>query len=335
MAENLPSLVLTKTPLRISFAGGGTDLAEYYGVDFGAVVSTTIDKFVYVTAKRHGPVFNEQYRLNYHVSENVSSLDDIRNDIARECLRLVPVDPPLYISTVSDLPAQSGLGGSSAFAVGLLNALHALKGERVSPVLIAEEAAHVEINVLKRPIGKQDHVAAAYGGLNHFRFHADGSFSVLPVASSASELGCLFEHCLLFWTGLARDSASVLTEQKSNTSERMTELNTIRDQAEVLSSRLRQRIDLEKLGRMLDEGWRMKRRLAGAISNDSIDRWYDEALAAGAIGGKLCGAGGGGFFLFVAQKDRHDAIREALPELQNVQINFEPSGSRVVLPHLD
>ncbi|MBN2752125.1 MAG: hypothetical protein JXQ84_05390 [Rhodospirillaceae bacterium] len=335
MAERLPKLVMTCTPQRISFAGGGTDLADYYRRDYGAVLSTTINKFVYVTVKRHGEVFAEKYRLNYYQSENVSSLSDMKNEIARECLRLVDVDPPLYISTVGDLPAESGLGGSSAFAVGLLNALHAMRGDRVSSVQLVEEAAHVEIRVLKRPIGKQDHAATAIGGFNYFRFNADDSLSVLPHSDATANLSHLFEHVLLFWTGISRDSASVLTEQKDHIKDRVAELDAMREQAETLSRLLRNHLDINAFARILDEGWHLKRTLASTITNARIDAWYDAAKAAGAFGGKLCGAGGGGFLLFLAPPNRHNAICHALGELRRISIGFEPSGSRLMLPHID
>lgn len=332
MGDARPALVMTRTPQRISFAGGGTDLAEYYAAGYGTVLSTTIDKYVYVTVKRHGPVFSEHYRLNYHESENVESLDAIRNEIARECLRLVPVEPPLYISVIGDLPAASGLGGSSSFAVGLLKALHAMRGERVSPAQIAEEAVHVEVDVLGRPIGKQDHVAAAFGGFNCFRFNADGSLIIVP-HSAALALDRLFDHFQLFWTGMSRDSAEVLREQKRNTSKRMDDLTAMRDQAEALNHLLRERLDIEAFGRILDEGWHIKRGLATTITNDRIDRWYDAAKVAGAIGGKLCGAGGGGFLLFITPHECKAAVRAALRDLSEVPIGFEPAGSRLILPY--
>ena len=335
MADHRPDLVMTRTPQRISFAGGGTDLAEFYGAGYGAVLSTTIDKYVYVTVKRHGPLYLERYRLNYHEAENISSLDEIKNAIARECLRLVPVDPPLYVSVISDLPAQSGLGGSSSFAVGLLKALHAMRGERVSSAQIAEEAVCVEVDVLKRPIGKQDHVAAAFGGLNYFRFDANGSLSVVPHSVDSVAAGRLFDHLQLFWTGISRDSASVLSEQKRNTASRMAELTAMRDQADALSGLLRDRLDIVEFGRVLDDGWGLKRGLASGITSDSIDTWYSIGRKAGAIGGKLCGAGGGGFLLFVAPPKQHQAIRTALRDLQEVPIGFEPAGSQLILPYLD
>jgi len=326
---------MTRTPQRISFAGGGTDIADYYRTGYGAVLSTTIDKYVYVTVKRHGAVFSEQYRLNYHEAENVASLEDIRNDIARECLRLLPVEPPIYISVVGDLPAASGLGGSSSFAVGLLKALHAMRGERVAAAQIAEEAAHVEVDVLERPIGKQDHVAAAFGGFNYFRFDADGAIQVTPHAATTVALDRVFDHFQLFWTGMSRDSAEVLREQKGNIASRIDDLNDMRDQAATLSRLLRESTDIEAIGRLLDAGWQLKRGLAGAISNERIDGWYDAARAAGAIGGKLCGAGNGGFLLFISQPEKHASIRAALEDLHEVPIAFEPAGTQLLLPYAD
>lgn len=335
MARKLPKLVMTCTPQRISFAGGGTDLEEYYSGGYGAVVSTTINKYVYVTVKEHGALFGKAYRLNYHESENVSTLDEVRNEIARECLRLVDVAPPLYISTVGDLPALSGLGGSSAFAVGLLKALHAMRGDRLSAAQLADEASHVEINVLKRPIGKQDHVAAAFGGFNYFRFNHDQSLNVIPLSSSLAVLSKLFGYFMLFWTGISRDSSTVLGEQKMNTQSRLAELDAMRDQAEELMLLLRQDADAVAFGRLLHKGWGLKRSLASGISSSDIDVWYDAAMAAGALGGKICGAGGGGFLLFIVPPSQQEAVRRALPTLKEVHFDMEPNGARLILSHLD
>ena len=280
-----PDLVMTRTPLRVSFAGGGTDLRDFYRHEPGAVFSTTINKYVYVTVKRHGRLFDEAYRLNYAETEHARKLDAIKNDIARECLRLVHVDPPLYISTVGDLPASSGLGGSSSFAVGLLRALHAMRGERVSSAQLVEEAVHVEVGVLKRPIGKQDHAAAAYGGLNFFRFLPDDGVSLEPHSPAPQTLEALFAHIQMFWTGITRDSQSVLTEQKRNTGGKMDYLRAMRDQAEELNRLVRGKFDVEAFGRTLHAGWRMKRQLASTISSTQIDTWYENGLEVGAYGG--------------------------------------------------
>jgi len=332
--DNFPNsdgkLVMTCTPLRISFAGGGTDIDEFYLREYGAVLSTAINKYVYVTVKQHGHLFQEQYRLNYAETENVNTLDEIKNDIARECLRLVPVDPPIYISTVGDVPAASGLGSSSSFAVGLLKALHALRGERVSPAQLAQEAVHVEVNILKHPIGKQDQYAAAYGGFNMIRFMTDGSVNLEQHSSMTTNIGEIFSHAQIFWTGITRDSGSVLTEQKQRTNENLNSLVALRDQAEDLNRLIRNGIEIKELGGIMNEGWRLKRDLASKITNSDIDAWYDKVISAGAYGGKLCGAGGGGFLLFLTPPDKRKAVSAALSHLEELKIDFEPQGARVL-----
>jgi D-glycero-alpha-D-manno-heptose-7-phosphate kinase len=328
-----PKLVVTATPLRVSFAGGGTDLPEFYRSDYGAVLSTTVDKFVYVTVKRHGALFSENYRLNYFASEHVLRLDEIENAIIRECLRLVPVEPPLYISTVADIPASSGLGSSSSFAVGLIAALHAMRGERAPPIRIYEEAAQVELEVLKRPMGKQDHAAATFGGLNYIRFRSDESISVEPLSLGPEEIDHLFRHLQFFWTGITRDSSEILSEQRKNTGDKlMPHLKSMRDQALELREVLRNGLDMEAFGKVLDRGWQLKRALATNISNDQIDGWYKAATAAGAWGGKLMGAGGGGFLVFVTPPELHANVRAALRGLDALAIDFEPRGVRLLLP---
>jgi D-glycero-alpha-D-manno-heptose-7-phosphate kinase len=327
-----PSFVLTRTPLRVSFAGGGTDLAAFYDSDYGSVISTAIDKYIYVTVKRHGDVFNEAIRINYSRSEQVQRVDEIKNDIARACLKFLTIEPPIYISTVGDLPASTGLGGSSSFAVGLLNALHAYRSERVSAGQLAEEACYVEIEVLGEPIGKQDQYAAAFGGFNLFCFKAGGDVAVEPIRLMNGALNSLFNQILMFWTGHQRDSSAVLSEQKQNTPQKMESLITMREQAKQLQKLLSNgNSDLERFGRILNEGWQLKRHLASTISTNQIDRWYQLALEAGANGGKLCGAGGGGFLLFMVPPERQDAVRRALSELREIVIKPEVHGSNILL----
>lgn len=326
-------LVVTRTPVRVSFAGGGTDLPEYYRTDYGAVLSTTIQQYVYVTVKRHGYLFGEPIRLNYSETELVSSLDEIKNDIARECFRFLSVQPPIYVSTVADVPSASGLGSSSAFAVGLLNALHSWRGEHVSAGQLAEEAAHIEINVLKRPIGKQDHFAAAFGGFNFLRFLADGGVSVEPQRFAPNGMPKLFAYLMMFWTGISRAAHDVLAEQRENTHRKLDELTQLREHAHRLQRLLREGFDPIAFGRCLDEGWQIKRRLASGITDERIDRWYKLALDAGAIGGKILGAGGGGFLLFVVPPAKQVAVREALRPLGEIPMRYEPHGTRVLIPH--
>jgi D-glycero-alpha-D-manno-heptose-7-phosphate kinase len=330
------SLVITRTPLRVGFAGGGTDLAAFYEREYGAVLSTAIDKYVYVTVKRHGDVFDEAIRLNYSRSETVQRIDEIENDIARECLRFLEIEPPIYISTVGDLTASTGLGGSSSFAVGLLNALHAFRGERVSAGQLAEEACHIEIDVLRQPIGKRDQYAAAFGGLNYFCFKAGGIVTVEPQRVKNGLMKDLFGHMMMFWTGHQRDTCRVLAEQKEKTPEQMTPLLAMRDHAEQLRDLVSNgHFHPLEFGQILDQTWHLKRRLASSITNDQIDTWYCRAMHAGAAGGKICGAGGGGFLLFIVRPENRADVRQALGDLMEVQVGYEVHGSQVLLPFMD
>jgi D-glycero-alpha-D-manno-heptose-7-phosphate kinase len=331
-----PSLVISRTPLRISFTGGGTDLAAYYERDHGAVLSTAIDKYIWVTVKRHSEIFDEPIRLNYSRTEQVNTVDELRNDIARESLRYLEIEPPIYISTVGDLPASTGLGGSSSFAVGLLNALHAFRGERVSASQLAEEACHIEIDVLGQPIGKQDQYAAAFGGLNLFSFRPGGAVMVEPQRVPDQMMSTVFDDVMLFWTGHQRDSQSVLTEQRANTERRLADLEAMREQSYELRELL-QRSDRSAadIGRLLDRGWQLKRGLASGVTSSQIDQWYARAREGGALGGKLCGAGGGGFLMFLVEPACQDSVRSALGDLKEVSVRHEVHGSQILLPYLD
>ena len=325
-----PRLIVTRTPLRISFAGGGTDLPSFYQEHQGAVLSSTIDKYLYVTVKRHSEIFDERFRLNYSENELVDNVGEIRNDIARECLKLLDVQPSIYISTVADLPASSGLGSSSSFAVGLLHALHAIRGERISPGQLAEEAAHVEMDLLKRPIGKQDHYAAAFGGMNYFSFLPDGRVTIEAQHMANGGLDVFFNRIMLFSTGIWRDAGAILAEQNNNSKTRTKELIAMRDQAQELREGLKDGLAPE-IGSILDIGWKLKRQLASGITTEKIDNWYNKAINAGASGGKICGAGGGGFLMFIADTIHQRKIREALSEITPVTVGYEAHGSRVVL----
>lgn len=328
-----PSLIVTRTPLRVSFAGGGTDLAEFYERDHGAVLSAAIANYIYVTVKPHSPLFNEPVRVNYSKSEEVDRIDEIENDIARECLKFMGIEPPIYISTVGDHPASTGLGSSSAFAVGLLNALHAYRGERVTAGQLAEEASHVEIERLGRPIGKQDQYAAAFGGVNYFRFNPGGGVTVEPLSPDKDDLQRIFDHMLMFWTGHQRDAGAVLKEQRANTAAKLDHLVRLRGHAAELQRLLSNGpVDPHDVGQVLHRGWQLKRELASTITSDQIDAWYERAIAAGADGGKLCGAGGGGCIVFVVEPERQGRVREALSDLIEVPISYEVHGSRVLLP---
>jgi D-glycero-alpha-D-manno-heptose-7-phosphate kinase len=328
-----PGLIVTRTPLRVSLAGGGTDLASFYEREYGAVLSTAIANYIYVTVKPHSPLFNEPVRVNYSKSEEVDRIDEIENDIARECLRFMAIEPPIYISTVGDHPASTGLGSSSAFAVGLLNALHAYRGERVTAGELAEEASHVEIDRLGRPIGKQDQYAAAFGGVNYFRFNPGGGVTVEPLSPTKDDLQNLFDHMMMFWTGHQRDAGAVLAEQRANTERKLDSLVRMREHAQEMQGLIcNGPVDPQDVGRLLHDGWQLKRELASTITNDQIDGWYERAIEAGADGGKLCGAGGGGCIVFIVDPERQGRVREALSDLIEVPISYEVHGSRVLLP---
>ena len=333
MDDRTPRMIVTRSPLRVSFAGGGTDLPVFFEREPGAVFSTAISSYVWVTVKPHSDVFLERIRLNYSKSEVVQRVEEIENDIARECLKFLEIDAPVYISTVGDLPASSGLGSSSSFAVGLLNALHIFRGDRVGPGQLAEEACHVEIDLLGQPIGKQDQYAAAFGGLNHFSFRPDGSVFVEQKRLANGNRRALFDSLMMFWTGHQRSAESVLTEQRQNTPDKMDSLRKMRDHAQELQAIVSAgHVDIRDFGHVLDEGWRLKRALASTITTSQIDACYDRALEAGAIGGKLCGAGGGGFFVFVVEPGRQGSVRRALSDMIEVPIGHEVHGSQIIVP---
>ncbi len=330
-----PELVMTRTPLRISFAGGGTDLPEFYNRERGAVLSAAIDKYVYVTVKRHSDIFNEPIRLNYSKTEQVNSVKEIENNIARECLKFLQIDPPIFISTVADVPASTGLGGSSAFTVGLLHALHAFRGERVTAGQLAEEACHIEIDILGEPIGKQDQYAAAFGGLNLLRFARGGRVTVEPQTVVSGSVAYLFSNIMAFWTGHQRPAASVLGEQRKNTARNVDVLIQMRDDAIGMRALCSgPDIDLEAVGKVLHRGWTLKRGLASNITNTEIDGHYARAIKAGAEGGKLCGAGGGGFIIFIVKPEMRERVRQKLSHLNLVPIGYEVHGSRLLFPSL-
>lgn len=326
-----PRAVTTITPQRLSFSGGGTDFPDFFREHGGAVVSSAIDKYIYVTVKRHSPLFGEAYRLSYSKTEHVQSLDEIENDIARECLRLVHVEPPLFIATTSDLPALSGLGSSSSFAVGLLYALHTLRGEDASAGQLAEEACRVEIEMLNRPIGKQDQYAAAFGGLNYIAFRPDGRVHLDPLWLPADGVLTLFRNSMLFWTSIQREASAILHEQRTNIGEMTSTLLQMRDMAAVYRDvLLEDPLDPGRLGSLLDAGWHAKRGLASNISSATIDAYYARALNSGALGGKIAGAGGGGFMYLVVPPEKHDAVRRALSEMVDVTVHYEPRGTRLL-----
>lgn len=334
---NLQSrFVVTRTPLRISLFGGGSDLPSYYlKSGRGAALSFATDRATFVTVKRHTEFFNEKYRLNYVVSETVDALDDIRNNIARETLRYLGSEGRLYISTISDLPSGNGLGSSSSFCVGLLNALHVFSGQATSVLDLAEKACHIEIEKVSSPIGKQDQYACALGGVNRLEFMSNGTVIAARVPNGLKTLQSVSKSCVLLWTGISRSANAVLAVQdernrlKSNQDylDRMVKLAD--DAFEMFC---RNAVDAQNLGAMLDEGWRLKKGLTDLVSNGEIDSLYSDARHHGAFGGKLLGAGGGGFLLLVFPPGRIDAYMQKLKDDSTKFLRFVPSeaGTEVV-----
>ena len=332
--------IVTRAPFRISFAGGGTDLSSFYERDYGAVVSTTIDKYVYVIVNRCRPIFqggiddSSRYRirLSYAFTENVQAPSELQHPIVREALRLLDLDIPLDIATMADIPAGNGLGSSGAFTVALLQALHLVKGEKTGPEQLGEEAAKIEIDILRRPVGKQDHYSAAFGGMNTIQFLSDGTVNVRSLATPEPSQRKLFDSLMLLYTGMSRDAGSVLAEQRDNTDQLIDELVSMRNHALQLKEMLKNGFCLESFGEVLHANWMRKRGLASNITSDKIDGWYKKAMDAGAAGGKICGAGGGGFLLLVVDPKNRDDVRQALPEMSELTFGYQARGCEVLLP---
>jgi len=331
-SKRLPKAVSTLTPQRISFVGGGTDLPSFYERHEGAVISSAIDKYIYVTVKRHSPLFQEAYRLSYSRTEHVQSLEDIENDVARECLRLVQVEPPLHIATAADLPASSGLGSSSSFAVGLLHALHFLRGERVTPAQLADEACEVEINALKNPIGKQDQYSAAFGGLNHIIFKKNGRVEIDHLYLQDNLTDKIFANSLLIWSGIQRDASRVLSKQNANMKNKLSGYNALLEASRHFKSMLLQPPDdfLVQFGELLENTWQTKKSLEESISSSEIDAVHSRIKSLGGTGGKLSGAGGGGFLYEIVPMEYHPRILEFFGPSKIVKVNYEPFGSRLL-----
>ena len=320
-------MIITQTPLRISLAGGGTDFSGFYEKHGGAVLSTAIDKFIYVIIKAR---FDKKIRIGYTKTEMVDHLEDIEHDIVRECLKLTGLSEGLEISTMADIPSEgSGLGSSSTVTVGLLHAMYTFKGELVTAERLAEEACKIEIDILKKPIGKQDQYIAAYGGIRKFTFNTDGKTEVRPINLGEEQGRRLGEVLLLFYTGIARKADTILSEQRDNIDDQEETLLAMRDQVSEMELSL-QAGAFQKAARILHAGWEMKKALANKISSDVINDLYERALDAGATGGKIAGAGGGGFLLVFCPPDRQSSVRRALSDLKELPFQLERDGSKVI-----
>lgn len=325
-------MIVTRTPFRISFFGGGTDYPDWYRANGGQVLATTIDKYCYITCRKLPPFFEHKHRIVYSLIERVSANDQIEHPAVRAIFNWANVTEGLEIHHDGDLPARSGLGSSSTFTVGLAHALHALRGQMVSQQQLAEEAIHIEQDLLKENVGSQDQISAAYGGLNRITFFGDDTFNVEPLLIAQSRKEELNSHLLLFFTGFSRIADSIAKSQIKNFDIRQSELRLIGEMVDrgisILTSKS---TSIDEFGRLLDEGWQLKRGLSSQVTTPEIDDIYSRARSAGALGGKILGAGGGGFMLLFASPDLHDSIKKALSNLIHVPFQFENSGSRVVL----
>lgn len=320
-------MIISKTPFRVSFIGGGTDLEEFYSVEPGAVVSVCIDRYMYICVNRR---FDHTIRVSYSKTEIVETVEEIQHPIVKECLKLTGVKDSIEITSVSDIPAGTGLGSSSSFAVGLLHALYGYKGVFVTPERLAREACQIEIDILREPIGKQDQYIVSFGGLQFIRFNPDGSVYVDPIVCSKEIKKELSENLMFFYTGISRKAGSILTEQKKNTAGKLEHLKKVRELTPVLKDLLTTGKNLPEFGRLLHEGWMLKKELADGVSNGNLDQSYERALKAGAVGGKLLGAGGGGFLLFYVERQNQQRVREALKDMREVPFSFEPQGSKII-----
>jgi D-glycero-alpha-D-manno-heptose-7-phosphate kinase len=320
-------MIISQTPFRVSFSGGGTDLPAYYRQGHGAVLSVTIKSHMYVTVHQR---FEPTFRIAYSKIELAENLEELEHSLVREALRKTSVQDPLEVTTIADVPAGTGMSSSSALTVGLLNALHAQQGRIPDREQLAKEACEIEIDLLGHPIGKQDQYAAAYGGLNYIRFNSDESVDVCPVPITSDTQEELQSRLLLFFTEQKRDANQILRQQATNVSSRFDILTEMRDLAETMRQALTGSPDLDEFARCLDHGWELKQSLSGEITNEKIDSWYAAAKQAGAQGGKLLGAGGGGFLLIMAAPGCHDKIRSSLGNPREIPFQIDPFGSRIV-----
>ena len=320
-------MIITRTPFRISFAGGGSDIETFYRHEPGAVLSTAIDKYMFLAVKRH---FGNTFRVSYSRTELVETIDQVEHPLVRECLRSLKVQTGLEVISMADLPAQSGMGSSSSFTVGLLHALYAFQGKLATADRLAREACRIEIDRLGEPIGKQDQYIAAYGGLQFIRFLPDGEVMVDPVVCSVETRAELNRRLVMFYTGITRSAREVLSRQASNAVANRSVLANMCSIAYELRDTLTSGRDLNRFGHLLNEAWMLKRTLDSTITSSHIDELYSRGLETGALGGKLLGAGGGGFLLFYCEPHHQPSLREAFRGLEEVPFRFDSQGSKIV-----
>ena len=323
-------MIISRTPLRMSFIGGGSDMRAFYADHPGAVLSTAVDKYVFVTVNKK---FDDGVRVAYSKTEEVGSAAEVEHRLVRAALTRMGLRGGMEITTVADIPSRgTGLGSSSSFTVGLLNALSAFRGQYVTREYLASESCEIEINVCGEPIGKQDQYAAAYGGFNLIEFLPDEAVRVTPVLIQPAVQARLQSQLMVFYTGKTRSASALLAKQTDAVASDAAKRKVLRRMVE-LTHQVKAELEsgnLDAFGDALHENWELKKSLTEGISSDDIDRWYDTGRSAGALGGKILGAGAGGFLLLFAPPDRHPAIEHQLPELKRVKMGFEPIGSQII-----
>lgn len=322
-------MIITKTPFRISFAGGGSDLKEFYSQSPGAVISATINKFMYISTHKFFDV--DKIRIKYSQTETVTDIEDIKHPIVKEALRKFKISGAIEISSNADIPSKTGLGSSSAFAVGLLNNLYAVMGKLVTKKQLAEEASDIEINKLQDPIGKQDHYAVAFGGLNVIKFNPSGSVEIEPIHIKEKIYKTLQDNLLMFYVGERVFTPSILTEMRENIKTQKN-VEILKNMVKLVWE-LRDAVyagDLVHFGKILHENWLLKQQLASNITNPYINELYEKALKSGATGGKLLGAGGSGFLLFYCEQDQQEKLRAAMAGLREMKFKLEDEGTKVI-----
>jgi D-glycero-alpha-D-manno-heptose-7-phosphate kinase len=323
-------MIISRTPFRVSFFGGGTDYPSWYRHYGGAVLAASIDKYCYLTCRYLPPFFEHRIRLVYRKIETCENIDQIAHPVVKATLKHLGFDRGLELHHDGDLPARSGMGSSSAFAVGLLHALHALDGRLRTKMQLAEESIHIEQEIMGETVGSQDQVMAAFGGLRYVQFQHDGKITADPVPLPVERLTELQAHLMLFYTGIARTASDVARTYVTNIRAQRRQLDSLRRMVEESVDVLVSGMELNPFGQMLHEAWQMKRSLSRQVSTPRIDALYEAARRAGALGGKLTGAGGGGFLLFFVPPERKPAVRRALAPLLEVPFTFESAGSQII-----
>lgn len=323
-------MIISRTPLRISFVGGGSDLPEFYKDTYGAVVSTSIDKYIYINVNKK---FDDSVRVSYSKTEIVDSTSKLKHELVRETLKMLKINNGIEITSISDIPSEgTGLGSSSTFTVGVLNALNAYLGNYSSSEFLASTACEIELEKCKKPIGKQDQYAAAYGGFNFIRFNPDESVVVEPIICPKGTIEAFEENLLFFYTGKSRSSSTILQTQSASIKTDIRKKVLLREMVH-LAEEMKHKLSkgqIEVVGELLDLNWNLKKQLSSAISNTEIDNMYEIAKKKGALGGKILGAGGGGFLLLFAPKSKHKNITNALNKLKRYEIKFESFGSKII-----